>query len=83
MPGVHNQPDGPVSLEKRRTNHLPQPHVSRSACTAKQGVVTVPRQVPDYPPYHAAWLDANRISNLERFLYEYGALLKYKWYGYI
>jgi uncharacterized SAM-binding protein YcdF (DUF218 family) len=49
----------------------------------KQGVTAFPRQVPDYPPMHGAWLDANRINNLGRFLYEYGALLKYKWYGYI
>ncbi len=49
----------------------------------KQGVSVYTAQIQDYPAYHNAWLDTERINNLQRLLYEYGALLKYKWYGYI
>lgn len=49
----------------------------------KQGVKAYPSQIPDYPPFHDEWLGPNRVANLQRLLYEYGALLKYRWYGYI
>ncbi|HEY9685696.1 MAG TPA: YdcF family protein [Coleofasciculaceae cyanobacterium] len=49
----------------------------------KQGITAYPVSIPELPPYGNAWFSANRLSHLKRFLYEYGALLKYKWYGYI
>jgi uncharacterized SAM-binding protein YcdF (DUF218 family) len=59
-------------------------HMFRALHTLeKQGIKAYPRQIPDFPPYHDAWLDANRVRNLKRLLYEYGALMKYKWYGFI
>lgn len=59
-------------------------HMRRSLLTlTRQGVKAYPSQIPDYPPIHSEWLDPNRLANLERLLYEYGALIKYRWYGYI
>jgi uncharacterized SAM-binding protein YcdF (DUF218 family) len=59
-------------------------HMRRALLTlTRQGVKAYPVQIPDYPPIHDQWLDPNRLANLERLLYEYGALLKYRWYGYI
>jgi uncharacterized SAM-binding protein YcdF (DUF218 family) len=49
----------------------------------KQGVTAHPVSIPELPPYGNTWFSANRMSHLKSFLYEYGALLKYKWYGYI
>lgn len=49
----------------------------------KQGIKTYPVSIPDYPPFYNDWLSPNRLANLKRLLYEYGALIKYKWYGYI
>jgi len=59
-------------------------HMRRALLTlTRQGIKAYPVQIPDYPPIHDAWLDPNRRANLQRLIYEYGALLKYKWYGYI
>ncbi len=50
----------------------------------KQGIHAFRAQVPELPPVQdTRWFNPNRISHLKRFLYEYGALVKYKWYGYI
>ena len=60
-------------------------HMRRAkAAFEKQGVTVYPHTVPDIPPYGPnEWLTPVRLFHLKRFLYEYGALLKYKWYGYI
>ena len=59
-------------------------HMRRSLLTlTHQGIKAYTVQIPDYPPFHAEWLDPNRVANLQRLLYEYGALIKYRWYGYI
>jgi uncharacterized SAM-binding protein YcdF (DUF218 family) len=59
-------------------------HMRRSLLAmTRQGVKAYPSQIPDYPPFHNEWFTPNRMANLQRLLYEYGALLKYRWYGYI
>lgn len=59
-------------------------HMMRSSKVfQKQGIRLNPVSIPDMPPYRDGWFDANRLSHIQRFVYEYGALLKYKWYGYI
>jgi uncharacterized SAM-binding protein YcdF (DUF218 family) len=59
-------------------------HLLRAKMTfEKQGVKVYPDSVPDHPPLGTAWFDGNRQALLYRFIYEYGALMKYKWYGYI
>ena len=52
----------------------------------KQGVQVYPVSIADMPPLNdqnAALFHPARFSHIKRFLYEYGALFKYKWYGYI
>lgn len=49
----------------------------------RQGVTVYPVQIPDIPPLTGGWFDGARFAHLKRFVYEYGALIKYKWYGYI
>ena len=50
----------------------------------KQGITVHPYPVPDLPPpIPGEWFGPTRRFYVERFLYEVGALLKYKWYGTI
>lgn len=52
--------------------------------TAKDKFTAYPVAIPDIPLYgENDWFTPNRLSNIKRLLYEYGALLKYKCYGYI
>lgn len=68
-----------------------QSHMFRAAHTfQKQNIPVHPMAVMDWPPIQAEvssedqdTLIQNKLSLLKRFLYEYGALLKYKWYGYL
>lgn len=59
-------------------------HMFRALKTFEaRGLRVYPVQVPDLPPYGRSWFSAGRRAHLGRFLYEYGALIKYKWYGYL
>ncbi len=49
----------------------------------KQGIQAYPAIIEDYPGRGTTWLDSSRFLYLRRFLYEYVALVVYKWYGYI
>lgn len=49
----------------------------------KEGIETNPVILPDYPVKGKTWHDIYRMEYIRRFLYEYGALVMYKWYGYI
>lgn len=59
-------------------------HMFRAYSVFKKLNMTVyPVEVPDYPPYGNDWISRNRLQHIKRFIYEYGALIKYRWYGYI
>lgn len=59
-------------------------HMMRTMLTFKKAGITVyPVSVPDYPIKGKTWHDMYRMEYVRRFLYEYGALMYYKWYGYI
>ncbi len=49
----------------------------------KEGVRSFPALIADKPERGDKWFDIYRTAYLHRFLYEYVALLSYKWYGYI
>jgi uncharacterized SAM-binding protein YcdF (DUF218 family) len=60
-------------------------HMLRAMRTLKKQKVTVyPVQVPERPPKPSTGFSvASWIYPLYRLLYEYGALAKYTWYGYM
>lgn len=59
-------------------------HMLRAVKTFEKQNVTVYPAVLEKLPYKGpSWKSAMRVSYLRRFLYEYGALLQYKCYGYI
>ena len=59
-------------------------HMRRATWAFKKvGVSTNPMTLPDYPVKGKTWHDMYRLEYIRRFLYEYGALVMYKWYGYI
>ncbi len=59
-------------------------HMLRAMKTFQaRGLIVYPVQIPDLPPYGKHWFSPERRAHLARFLYEYGALIKYKWYGYL
>lgn len=59
-------------------------HALRAVWTMEaRGVEAYSAQLPDPPPvYNHQWFHPNRLAHLKRFIYEYVALLQYKWYGY-
>ena len=59
-------------------------HMKRARWTfEKQGVPVEPATVEDRLSPGQGLLDVRRLTYLHRFLYEYVAMLRYKWYGYI